>query len=220
MLDESKLDLIRQYQAKTKACDSVVNAAVSLVMRDTNAGPEFLLMQRAKHDQDPWSGQMALPGGKFEEQDKTHRCTAIRETKEEVGIELRDDEYIGQLDDIYGVKANGLISVHVACFVFKVDREVKLKANYEVGDMLWLPLEYLNDIQNSYDYYHPNDATLKMPAVLISEEKEQILWGLTLRLLVNLFRVLKQPMSALSKDDLVLLDQLERLAPPTKKPTA
>jgi len=137
MLDESKLDLIRQYQAKTKACDSVVNAAVSLVMRDTNAGPEFLLMQRAKHDQDPWSGQMALPGGKFEEQDKTHRCTAIRETKEEVGIELRDDEYIGQL-----------------------------------------------------------------------------------RLLVNLFRVLKQPMSALSKDDLVLLDQLERLAPPTKKPTA
>ena len=51
---------------------------------------------------DPWSGNVALPGGKQDEQDRGDDYeTAVRETREEVGIDLDDSEfmYLGQMDD-------------------------------------------------------------------------------------------------------------------------
>jgi len=210
MLNNQQLDLIRHYQPKIKAHDSMINAAVSLVLRNSARGPEFLLMQRAKHINDPWSGQMAFPGGKFETQDASYKQTAIRETEEEVGLGLQDSEFVGQLDDVYGVKASGELSVHVACFVFIVDREVILTANHEVADMLWLPLSFLENPANAYEHSHPHDASLKMPAVLIDRTKEQILWGLSLRMLLTLYTVLGLPMATLSsrdKDQLALIEK-------------
>jgi len=210
-IDKSQLDLIRNHKAKIKQRESLINAAVAIAIRDTNSGPEFLLMQRAKHENDPWSGQMAFPGGKFETQDKSHKNTAIRETLEEVGLQLTDDDFIGQIDDVYGLKADGTFSVHVACFVFKVDRQVKLVANHEVADMLWLPMSYLENPENSYEFYHPNDQSLRMPAILINKRKEQILWGLSLRMLKILYTILGRPMNALSMEENQQFNQIEQL---------
>jgi len=211
MLDKHKLDLIRHYQANTQTPESLVNAAVSIVLRNPE-NPEFLLMQRAKHPNDPWSGQMAFPGGKFETKDGSYKQTAIRETQEEVGLELREDEFIGQLDDVYGVKANGELSVHVACFVFLLERDVNLNANHEVADMVWLPFSFLEDPLNFYEHAHPHDLSLKMPAILIDQPKEQILWGLSLRMLLTLYRVLHLPMKAISDKDKEQLSLIEKRA--------
>ena len=208
---DHQLDLIRNHQAKAKQHNSLVSAAVAIVLRNTNTGPEFLLMQRAIHKNDPWSGQMAFPGGKFEPQDKSYKYTAIRETFEEVGLDLNENDFIGQIDDVLGLKANGDISVHVACFVFKLDREVTLSANHEVADMLWLPLAYLENPNNSYDFYHPHDQSLKMPAILINAQKNQILWGLSLRMLKILYSILERPMNALSAQEKQAFKQIEQL---------
>jgi len=212
-IDKSQLDLIRNYQAKTKQRESLISAAVAIVIKNTHTGPEILLMQRAKHENDPWSGHMAFPGGKFEAQDKSYKNTAIRETLEEVGLPLTDDDFIGQIDDVYGLKADGVFSVHVACFVFKLDHDVTLTANHEVADMLWLPMSYLESPDNSYDFYHPHDQSLKMPAILINEEKGQILWGLSLRMLKILYTVLGMPMNALSIEEGQMFNQVEQLKP-------
>jgi len=205
-IDKNQLDLIRNHQAKTKQQESLISAAVAIVIRDTDSGPEFLLMQRAKH-------QMAFPGGKIEAQDKSHKNTAIRETLEEVGLRLSNDDFVGQIDDVYGLKANGVFSVHVACFVFKLNREVMLVANHEVADMLWLPMSYLEDPKNSYEFYHPHDPSLKMPAILINENKGQILWGLSLRMLKILYTILNRPMKALSSEEREQFNQIEQLEP-------
>ena len=210
-IDKNQLDLIRNHQAKVKQQESLISAAVAIVIRDTDSGPEFLLMQRAKHENDPWSGQMAFPGGKIEAHDKSHKNTAIRETLEEVGLRLNNDDFVGQIDDVYGLKANGVFSVHVACFVFKLNREVMLVANHEVADMLWLPMSYLEDPNNSYEYYHPHDPSLKMPAILINENKGQILWGLSLRMLKILYTILNRPMKALSSEESEQFNQIEQL---------
>ena len=63
-------------------------AAVALVLRQAPA-LELLLIKRSSSEDDPWSGQMALPGGRRDPADAGLQHTAIRETHEEVGLDLR-----------------------------------------------------------------------------------------------------------------------------------
>ncbi len=210
-ISEHQLELVRRHQEITKPRNSLVNAAVSIVLRNSINGPEFLLIQRAKHENDPWSGQMAFPGGKYDKSDQDYKDTAIRETKEEINLNLHDEEFIGQIDDVYGLKANGGFSVHVACYVFKIDRKVTLKPNYEVADLVWLPFSFLETTQNAYEFYHPHDASLKMPAILINAHKDQVLWGLSLRMLFILYTILGHPMNALSAKEKARLAAIEQI---------
>jgi len=209
IIDASDIQRIRDYQPRMRPEESILQAAVSIILRDGDNGTELLMMQRAKHERDPWSGQMSFPGGKIESQDKNAKAAAIREAFEEVGAELRDEDFIGQLDDLYGLKVDDVFSVHVACFVFKPQHELKLKANYEVADMVWLPISALDDRANAFDYKHPKDPALSMPAVMIDESKDQILWGLSLRMLANLHELLNWPMQVLTEAEHTYLKGFE-----------
>lgn len=208
-ISEKKLSLIRSYQPQGHPQESLMQAAVAIVLRDGAQGTEFLMMQRAVHDDDPWSGQMAFPGGKIESDDASAKNAAMRETQEEVGLSLNESDYIGQLDDFYGFKVNDKYSVHVACFVFKPAGEIKLSANYEVADMVWVTMQHLLDRQNAHDFYHPHDSSIKMPAVEINLTKDQVLWGLSLRMLRTLFDLIDVEMAVLSEQDSVDMMALE-----------
>ncbi len=209
-ISSEEIQRIRDYRSSNKPQHSLMKAAISIVLRKGELGTEFLLMQRAKHDSDPWSGQMSFPGGKIEASDASAKEAAVRETFEEVGIELLAEDYIGQLDDLYGLKVNNQYSVHVECFVFMPIRELTLKGNREVADMVWLPLSYLDDPNNSLEFFHPMDGGSKMPAVLIDEAKEQILWGLSLRMLATFFELLDRPMRVLDNDDSLRLREMDK----------
>ena len=208
-ISNAELDVLRAYQAKSKSTEALMRAAVAIILRDTDHGTEFLLMQRAKHDADPWSGQMSFPGGKIEAKDESPKAAAIRETQEEVGAYLEESDYIGQLDDIYGLKVNGVFSVHVSCFIFKPSSDLKLTANHEVADLVWLPTSYLGDLKHAHDYKHPSDPALSMPAVLINQEKEQVLWGLSLRMLAIMYEILQRPLAVLDQAQLDELREIE-----------
>lgn len=187
-----------------------MRAAVAIILRDGEQGTEFLLMQRTKHHQDPWSGQMAFPGGKIDPQDASAKAAAIREAREEVGLELGEDDYIGQLDDLYGLKVNNKYRVHVACFVFKPAKKLVPEGNYEVADLVWLPISYLDNPAHAYEYFHPKDTAQRMPAVLIDQDKEQILWGLSLRMLSMFYELIDRPLRVLSEQDSNLLRQIDK----------
>ena len=212
LIDKHKLALIRDYTPNVRHHERLLTASVAIILRDTDHGTEFLMMQRAFHEKDPWSGQMAFPGGKVDPEDSSHQAAAIREAYEEVGIVLSEMDCVGRIDDVYGLKANGVFSVHVACFIFKPLHSYSLIANEEVADMVWLPCSFLKEPRNGIDFYHPHDASLKMPAALIDHSKSQILWGLSYRMLVNLFDVIDEPITILTKQeksDMLDIEQLE-----------
>ena len=73
----------------TPARDAQARAAVAVVLHD-EASPRVLLMKRAERHGDPWSGHISLPGGRYQASDGDLRVTAIRETREELGIDLED----------------------------------------------------------------------------------------------------------------------------------
>src|SRR5207249_11060459 len=79
----------------------MIPAAVAVVLHDGNDGIEALFIHRAVRAGDTWSGQIAFPGGRREPTDADLRATAIRETREEIGVDLSNAERLGVLDDLY-----------------------------------------------------------------------------------------------------------------------
>ena len=76
------------------------NAAVAMVISEQeDRGLSALFIQRAEHPDDPWSGQMAFPGGRRESYDSSLDAAARRETLEEVGLELNEAMLVGRLSD-------------------------------------------------------------------------------------------------------------------------
>lgn len=200
IFSDQDLQRIAEHQAQLQSGQSLIKAAVAIIIRNGDYGTEFLLIQRAKHEADPWSGQMAFPGGKVEQSDRSSKAAAIRETQEEVSIQLTEQDFIGQLDDFYGLKAKGQHNAHVSCFVFKPKRALSPVGNYEVADLVWLPVSHLVDTNNKHEISHPMDQSVKMPAVMIDENKEQVLWGLSLRILETLFDLIDKPLTLNQED--------------------
>src|SRR5207248_637661 len=94
-------------------------AAVAIVLRDGVRGAEFVVIHRAHRRGDPWSGHMALPGGRQDAADSDLRATAVRETREEVGIDLaRHGELLGTLDDLRAVGHGRPLDLVITPFVY------------------------------------------------------------------------------------------------------
>ena len=77
-------------------------ASVALIFRSTeNGGKELLFIQRARREGDPWSGDMAFPGGRLQPEDASARAAAERETLEETGMDLRrHGRFLTRLSDL------------------------------------------------------------------------------------------------------------------------
>jgi hypothetical protein len=70
-------------------------------VQDPTTIAECLFIKRVTRTGDRWSGDVALPGGKSEPEDESPKYTAMRETWEEVGLDLADNNFlcVGPLDD-------------------------------------------------------------------------------------------------------------------------
>ena len=120
-----------------------MEAAVSIVIR-ARENLDFLLIKRATHEQDPWSGQMALPGGRWERQDTGLLHTARRETLEETGVNLEvHGAPLGRLDDV-APSSPRLPKMRIAPFVFGVPADTEATvSSHELESVHWVPLDVL-----------------------------------------------------------------------------
>lgn len=163
-------------------------AAVAVVFRGGEHGTELLFIQRATKDTDPWSGHMAFPGGRTDPGDVDAHATAERETLEEVGLDLRGVARLGSLSNL--VPGRHLQAVHAQAYWLQGPRP-RLTPNYEVADTIWVPLSDLADKARFIDYYYPlSDST--WPGIQL-DIQSQVVWGLTLRFLADLFDRLDHP---------------------------
>ena len=145
---------------------------------------DILLIQRAERHGDPWSGQIALPGGRRHPDDATLQDTAVRETHEETGIDLAAEGLVlGMLDEIRP-RTPVLPPIIVTPFVAVVPAGVPLEISDELADAFWTPWGTFADPDRvDESTVRVRGALWKVSSYLVGE---RVVWGMTERMLRQL----------------------------------
>lgn len=172
--------LVRKLEDQEPQTNNSRRAAVSIILTDRVA-PEILLIKRADRAGDPWSGQVAFPGGKAQEGDLTARDTAIRETFEEVGVDLRQSSvFLGYL----GMFKTHTGTMDVVPSVFLLKDKVSVKPNKEVSSFKWVALNRLVSPETKGSHrFGVIGSEVEVPAFLVDD---YTIWGLTHRIISSL----------------------------------
>lgn len=160
------------------------HAAVAVALRPSDDRLEVLLILRAERSGDPWSGHVALPGGRREAADPDDLATAMRETHEEVGIDLgARGVLLGGLEPVEPRSdAGGML---VAPWVFAVPEGTLATPNPEVQAATWIPVVSLAESGSAAEHRYelPNGSCLVFPAFRVNG---LTIWGMTYRILLEL----------------------------------
>ncbi|MGH7613242.1 MAG: NUDIX hydrolase [Gemmatimonadales bacterium] len=179
---------LAQYAAQEIDAPEARPAAVALILVEQSGDLEALFIKRAARTGDPWSGQVAFPGGRHDPEDGDLLATAIRETREETGLELRDAEPLGVLDDLYP-RTPTLPPVRVRPFVFALAaRRRPLVASVEVERAFWVPLARIVEPSVRREVKLVVGGVERVfPAYDLGED---VIWGMTERILTPFLRLL------------------------------
>ena len=165
-------------------------AAVALILRATRDEKiEILFIKRATRADDPWSGQIAFPGGRHEDFDESLEDTAVRETREEVGLELRRYGTIfGALNEVRP-RTPMLPPVIVRPYVAMIRADAPMGTSDEVERYFWAPLDAILDPAASRNTEIPIRQTLtRRPAI---HYEGNVIWGMTEHILQNFAEVIQ-----------------------------
>src|SRR6266480_3761334 len=179
------MDDVRRLLAKRPPVEAAPEpgaqpAAVAIILHEGSDGLAAVFIKRAVRPGDPWSGQIAFPGGRREPADADLLATAIRETHEEVGVELTGAMLLGALDDLQP-QTPTLPPVIVRPFVFAVADRPPLVADVEVQRAFWVPFRRLAEP----GLYREVTLTIRgqqrtFPGYHLGED---VIWGMTERIL-------------------------------------
>lgn len=159
--------------------DGRSKAAVAMVLRQGECGVELLFIQRAQHENDPWSGNIAFPGGKAMAGEGL-RQAAERETAEEIGLDLAEALYLGRMPEVVG----SYLPVRVTCFVYWLPGPPgRLELNEEVFDVFWAGLDDIIAAESrTLSTVNFGGEAFETPAINLLWPGAPVLWGLTYRL--------------------------------------
>jgi 8-oxo-dGTP pyrophosphatase MutT (NUDIX family) len=164
-----------------------LQAAVAVVLR-AREPLELLLIKRATSERDPWSGHMALPGGRRDESDQDLLTTARRETLEETGVDLAvDGRQLGRLDEVAPTSPR-LPKLTISPFVFGVPGHMEARvASREVERVCWVSVTELRaaSTRSAVEIPLPGGPR-SFPSFHVLGEH---VWGLTYRILERFLEV-------------------------------
>ncbi len=177
--------MLQDYRPTAVAFEpGMIAAAVAVILHDCDDGLETLFIHRAVRAGDTWSGQIAFPGGRREPTDTDLLATAIRETREEIGVDLSAAERLGVLDDLYP-RTPVLPPVVVRPFVFALTQRPTITLNPEVQDAFWVPFRAFQapGVLGGITVDHPGIPPRVLPAYTIGKHT---IWGMSERILTPL----------------------------------
>lgn len=162
-------------------------AAVAIILVP---GPDqMLLIRRAEHERDPWSGQMGLPGGRRDPGDADLLATVLRETREEIGVDLDRATLIGTMDDLAPITPV-LPPIIVRPHLFLLaGMPGPLVLSGEVQYVRWAGVAELGSPQvyRPYNFEH-RGVPLTRPAYHLDND---VVWGMTERILTPVLEMMR-----------------------------
>lgn len=174
---------LRERSPEVVDLDRARRAAVAVALAPGDDDLSLLLIRRAEHEGDPWSGQMAFPGGHRDSIDASLLETAIRETREEVGIRLdQGGEFIARLDDVQAHARGKDLDMVVTPFAFVLERTRPPTIDEsEVAEAIWIPLRVFREESfHGTTPIHRGDFRADFPAFLY---QGNAVWGMTYRMI-------------------------------------
>ena len=170
-----------------------LQAAVAIVLRERAGDTDVLLIKRAEKRGDPWSGDMAFPGGHREPRDADLTAAALRETEEEIGLVVDRANLIGELSQQRPSRRGHAFDMLVAPFVFFLDGDLDGDPSFELSDevdaVVWSPLAPMHGGRS-----HASEdrliAGVPTPFTGYRVGGGHFVWGLTFRMIESLFEAL------------------------------
>ena len=187
--------------AYESACDtpSARRASVAIVLAGGSDTRSVCFVERARRPGDPWSGDIAFPGGWAKHEDESLRAAAVRETREEIGLALTDTHHVGDIAPMRISRFHSGIGI-IGASVFHVGecRPSLHPDQREVAHAFWVPMAHL---------HHPDSRTVvhwsrsgpprPRPAIMF---EGRAIWGLTYRILVRFSNLVTGGHSPLEAD--------------------
>ncbi len=167
--------------------DGYTNASVSVILEIVNDKPSALFIKRTENPGDSYSGHVAFPGGKMSDADNSPFDTAVRETAEEIGVNLIENSIcIGRLDDLKPLNPNGPKFI-VSPFLFILQNDITVRMNKdEVEQYMWITLEHLSDLNNMRIRYKERGGETIEDYVY--SYRNFLIWGMTGRIINSLIK--------------------------------
>ncbi len=171
MLDSIKQKLEKLNPTKTTSLKKA-GVFIGILYHDEFVDkPEIIFTQRSSKVS-THSGEVSFPGGKWDETDKNLAETALRESNEEINLNIDDVELAGSL--------NYLVSKHkieVNPYIGLITKKQNLKDNDEIEKIFTVPLDYLLDSKNAKQHkLERHNTNVIVPSWVYNE---QVIWGLT-----------------------------------------
>lgn len=169
--------------------DCEVRAAVTLILRPSaidRVAAEGLFVRRAEVPGDPWSGHVALPGGRRDPGDADLLDTARRETFEETGLRLERADHVGRLGEIHP-RSQHLPSICVTPFVAWLTTDQEVRLNHELTGHTWIPVSTLSDPGCRSTLVRGTPSNREFPAI---DYEGNVIWGLTFTIIEDFLAVL------------------------------
>jgi len=154
--------------------NNVTHKLASVLVVIYGKEPLIVMTEKPKH-LNFHAGEISFPGGKFDSEDSDLLDTALRETKEEIGLKISKEQVTGQLEPVVTLNSGFTILP----FVSIVDDITTLSANYEVEKIFHIPLDpFLKTMTND-----PNPNHNRIQEMYTFEYQNNIVWGASARIL-------------------------------------
>ena len=175
------------------------HASVAMILSPGETELEACFIRRAERPGDPWSGQVAFPGGRASPGDPDAAAVAERETLEEIGLEISSEHRLGALPT-HAIRANRTLSPFI--YYVPPHRDVPppqhvahVREPHEVAAVFWVPLSHLFDESTCTTLDYPSGGvSTSWPGIAYDDH---VIWGLTLRVLGTFADMMKLRLPAL-----------------------
>jgi len=184
----SALEARQHKPAKFKATSR--QASVAMILSGREKDLEVCFIRRAERAGDPWSGQVAFPGGKADSSDRDAHSVAERETHEEVGLKLTASHRVGPLPTRQVATRNLVLSPFIYHIGAAEKTTVFAREPDEVAHVFWVPMRHLFKQSSATELEYPIEGSgMTFPGIRYEED---VIWGLTLNVLDSFAQIMQR----------------------------